>query len=300
MYITRVNVNTINYSTGCIGGSGYANYTAISTNLSAGNTYSFTVNFNNVYSMWLYIYIDLDRNNSFSSSERVYASSTYSASGFSSTFTIPSTASTGTTRMRVMSSYQSYPLSDPCQTTYYGETEDYTVNITPPPPDAGITAINNPAPPFSVGTQSVGVTLKSFNKTKLTSCYINWSVNGVTQPQYYWTGSLDENQTTNVTIGSYNFSYPANGPFNPFTVRVWTSLPNGGTDANTANDLFTKDLTPILNDASIVGIFGPAGGFPPGLTPVTVRVKNNAPKPLTSVSIGWEVDGTNQTPYTAS
>ncbi len=194
--------------------------------------------------------------------------------------------------------------------TYYiafeGETmygygvciDEVRVEASPLLPDAGITAIVSPQSPFSVGIQNVTVTLKSFEEINLTSCRINWSVNGVTQPSYYWTGNLAKDETQNVTLGTYNFNYPPQGPFNPFTIAVWTSNPNGGQDANPDNDLFTKSVSPILNDAGVVGIFGPPEGFAPGLADVRVRVYNYAPKPLSSVTIEWSVEGTPQVPRT--
>jgi hypothetical protein len=190
--------------------------------------------------------------------------------------------------------------------TYYIAFEGYTdygygvcidevfVQGEPLLPDAGITALLSPASPFSVGVQNVTVTLKSFDEVKLTSTWINWSVNGVNQSPYYWTGNLGKDETANVTLGTYNFNYPPEGPFNPFNVAIWTSSPNGGADGNSANDYLSRSVSPILNDAGVVGIFGPPEGFAPGNADVRVRVKNYAPKPLSSISISWSVEGIAQ------
>ncbi|MGB9912223.1 MAG: hypothetical protein ACPLRO_02535, partial [Candidatus Kapaibacteriota bacterium] len=82
----------------------------------------------------------------------------------------------------------------------------------------------------SYQNQQVQVRLKNFGKFfPLTSVTINWSVDGVTQTPYYWSGYLDTGQTTVVTINpSYKFTPQA--PWNPFTIRAWTSNPQG-TDA---------------------------------------------------------------------
>ncbi len=50
------------------------------------------------------------------------------AGNIARTFTIPSTAVLGATRMRIASKNGSYPTS--CQTFTYGEVEDFTINIT--------------------------------------------------------------------------------------------------------------------------------------------------------------------------
>lgn len=176
--------------------------------------------------------------------------------------------------------------------------DEVRVEAAPLLPDAGITALVSPQSPFSVGIQNVTVTLKSFEEVNLTSCRINWSVNGVTQPSYFWTGNLAKDETQNVTIGTYNFNYPPQGPFNPFTVAVWTTSPNGGQDANPDNDYFSTSIAPILNDAGVVGIFGPPEGFAPGFADVRVRVYNYAPKPLSSVTVEWAVEGVAQLPRT--
>jgi GEVED domain/Secretion system C-terminal sorting domain len=58
----------------------------------------------------------------------VVSTNVSTAGNTSATFTIPTTAILGTTRMRVSSKYGAY--STPCETFTYGEVEDYTINIT--------------------------------------------------------------------------------------------------------------------------------------------------------------------------
>jgi hypothetical protein len=45
-------------------------------------------------------------------------------------FTVPTTATTGAVRMRARISYSVDGAIDPCGVATYGETEDYTINIT--------------------------------------------------------------------------------------------------------------------------------------------------------------------------
>jgi len=58
----------------------------------------------------------------------VVSGSSSSAGTLSSTFTVPSTAKTGSTRLRVVLSDNSATTS--CGSYSYGETEDYTLTIT--------------------------------------------------------------------------------------------------------------------------------------------------------------------------
>ncbi|MGC8749193.1 MAG: immunoglobulin domain-containing protein, partial [Candidatus Kapaibacteriota bacterium] len=170
--------------------------------------------------------------------------------------------------------------------------------------DAGIVDIVSPVDKFdSYQNQQVQVRLKNFGKFfPLTSVTINWSVDGVTQTPYYWSGYLDTGQTTVVTINpSYKFTPQA--PWNPFTIRAWTSNPQGTDpqantmpDGDPTNDAFTKQIAPILNDA---GFLNADGMLPiePGVNTVKLRIKNYAPKPLTYVRINWWVNGQPQASY---
>lgn len=100
--------------------------------------------------------------------------------------------------------------------------------------DAGITGLVSSA--FCPGSQSVSVVLKNFATTPLTSVNIDWTVNGVAQTQYNWTGSLATNATTNVTLTPpYTFLAATN-----YVITATTSLPNGNTDAATSNDTYTS------------------------------------------------------------
>jgi hypothetical protein len=80
------------------------------------------------------IWIDYNNDFTFSTAERV--GYVLVGAGWSNqfTFTVPTSAITGSVRMRVRISYsdatQGGAPIDPCAVATYGETEDYTVNIT--------------------------------------------------------------------------------------------------------------------------------------------------------------------------
>ena len=139
-YIQNVTLNTINNTTACTSG-GYAAYLNSSTSLTKGMQYSVTVTpavgatigqayTNDEIAVW----IDFNNDFTFSSAERI--GYVLVATGWSNqlTFTVPTTAITGSVRMRVRISYSVVAESgapiDPCAVATYGETEDYTVNIT--------------------------------------------------------------------------------------------------------------------------------------------------------------------------
>lgn len=129
-YINRVQLGTINNTSGP--NAGYGNFTAQSTDLarSSSNTITITpgwsgTKYNEGYSVW----IDYNKDGDFvDAGEQVYTRSATKTTPVSGSFTVPSTAALGSTRMRVSMKYNAIPTS--CETFSYGEVEDYSVNIT--------------------------------------------------------------------------------------------------------------------------------------------------------------------------
>ncbi|WP_164914093.1 GEVED domain-containing protein [Aquimarina sediminis] len=130
-YIGKVSLGTIN-KTSNAGTGGYSDFTAESTTLSKGssNTISVTPSwprttaYNEGYSVW----IDYNQDGDFADSgEQVWTKSPSTTTPVSGSFTVPSTAKDGKTRMRVSMKYNGIPT--PCESFSYGEVEDYTVVI---------------------------------------------------------------------------------------------------------------------------------------------------------------------------
>jgi hypothetical protein len=83
------------------------------------------------------------------------------------------------------------------------------VTVLPPPScDAGLVEVVSPSEQTVMsGVQMpIEVVLKNFGADTLTSATINWSINGVNQTPYAWTGSLAENAFDTVQIGTHSFS----------------------------------------------------------------------------------------------
>jgi hypothetical protein len=128
-WISNVSVNTINNTT--TGSGGYADYSSISTSLTKGAAYTISLKpgfASSAYSEYFKVYIDYNNDKDFADAgENVYTSAATTTT-VTGSFTIPSTAVTGTTRMRVMMSDGAVTSS--CGSFNYGEVEDYTVNLT--------------------------------------------------------------------------------------------------------------------------------------------------------------------------
>ena len=282
---------------------------------SPGDRVNFYVYVNGSYRYYFHVrvYVDWNDDGDFrDAGESVVApSSMYSYHRYSwrSSFTIPATAPFGKHRMRIGVGYYYYfyRYGDPCYSYWYREWEDYTLNI-PAKNDAGISGIYSPTDHFnSDDPQDVEVEIKNFSDLELYQADIYWSVDGVIQPVYHWTGDLEKDQTERVTIAT-GVTFTPHDPWDPFHIEAWTdgnSLVGENADANASpdgnpdNDRTAADVPCLLNDAGFVG----ADAMLPlyyGENDVVLTVKNYAPKPLSRVTISWKIDGVDQGSYTAT
>ncbi|MCF6351909.1 MAG: GEVED domain-containing protein [Cyclobacteriaceae bacterium] len=129
-YIDLVQLGSINNATGANGG--YGDFTSQSTILvaSSSNTINFSAGFSGTnYSENWKVFIDYNQDGDFADAgENVVTGSTSNAATASGTFTVPSGATLGSTRMRVVMAWNATPNA--CGTFTYGEVEDYTVTIS--------------------------------------------------------------------------------------------------------------------------------------------------------------------------
>ncbi|MEY3311989.1 MAG: hypothetical protein RL348_1332, partial [Bacteroidota bacterium] len=93
---------------------------------------------------------------------------------------------------------------------------------------SGFVGLSNPA---SVGQLPIKVTLQNNGTDPLNSVIIKWSVNGVLQPEFIWSGSMQSRNSLEVLIGSFNFQSGKTYKF-----KAWSELPNGQADCKQSND----------------------------------------------------------------
>jgi PKD repeat protein len=98
--------------------------------------------------------------------------------------------------------------------------------------DVGITAITPP-----LCSPTIVVTYTNLGTNSIDSAKINWTVNGVTQQQNRYVGTVAPGIGKSVTL-SPNYSFVDGSTYN---LKVWTSLPNNRNDSVPAND--TAKLT---------------------------------------------------------
>lgn len=222
-YISNVTLADINNNSGA-GSGGYSDFTNISTDLSKGENYTISVTttwtgslYNEGYSVW----IDFNQNGTFESNEQVWTQSPTTAAPVGGSFSIPSSALEGNTRMRVSMKYNAIPTA--CESFAYGEVEDYTVNIT--------------------GAQATCNTPAGLNVSNLTNntASLNWAaVSGAVEYEVRlkrtntstWSSATTANTTVNATGLTEGAEYE-------FQVRAVCA---GGTSDYSASFLFTTEV----------------------------------------------------------
>ncbi|MBN2729297.1 MAG: right-handed parallel beta-helix repeat-containing protein [Bacteroidales bacterium] len=124
--------------------------------------------------------------------------------------------------------------------------------------DAGVIEMTEPVTPAPTGTQDVKVKIMNFGYDVLTSATINWSVDGVPQTPFNWTGSIFSLDTSaEITVGTYNYTTGF------YSMKFWTSVPNGFADQNTVNDTIEAAL--VVCGGGLAGTYSidaATGDFP--------------------------------------
>ena len=122
-----------------------------------------------------------------------------------------------------------------------------------PSNDAGIFMFAGPHIPFAAGNKPVNLVIKNFGGNALTSATVKWTVNGIEQTPFNWTGNLPSAICDTFQVGNYVFD-----ELIAYTIDAWTEMPNGVPDATPDNDLFSTGVF----YASLAGTYT-VGGFAP-------------------------------------
>lgn len=129
-FISGVTIGSIASTSECTA-SGYNDYTAQATDLAAGTPVPITV-LNNPDAYYssdsVSVWGDWNHDFLFAPNERIYLGSEDDGLTYTGAVNAPLGALNGETRLRVRMVYDSSP--SPCGESSYGETEDYTVNVT--------------------------------------------------------------------------------------------------------------------------------------------------------------------------
>ncbi|TDH26763.1 T9SS type A sorting domain-containing protein [Segetibacter sp. 3557_3] len=150
-FINTFSFNTLANNSGCSNGTakGYTNYApagTFTTSVNRGQSYSMSMQSGKKRSQGFGVWIDYNGDKDFDDAgEFVYASPIVAKSLFTTTITIPATATLGATRLRVRCKYNSTITSaEPCTSMSWGEAEDYTIAISST--SASAPTVNNTSP----------------------------------------------------------------------------------------------------------------------------------------------------------
>lgn len=129
-YIDYVAIGGISNTSGANGG--YADFTNLIGAIDVGDTaITLRAGFANAtYNEYWSAWIDYNQDGIFETSEQIVSALTNSSANETYSFSVPNTAISGTTRMRVSMKYRT--ASEACETFTYGEVEDYTIQIGTP------------------------------------------------------------------------------------------------------------------------------------------------------------------------
>ncbi|MDA9215262.1 T9SS type A sorting domain-containing protein [Flavobacteriaceae bacterium] len=132
--LTLVSVEEINNPSGCET-DGYGDFTDLIANLAQGGTYDITLS-TGYGNQFVKVWVDYNDDFTFSNNEVIlnnYVIAPGSNAGNyteTTSMTIPANATLGSHRMRIKTNWNANVPVDACEETTYGETEDYTANIT--------------------------------------------------------------------------------------------------------------------------------------------------------------------------
>lgn len=132
--LTLVSVEEINNPSGCET-DGYGDFTDLIANLAQGGTYDITLS-TGYGDQYVKVWVDFNDDFTFSNNEVIlnnFVIAPGSAAGNyteTASMTIPTNATLGQHRMRIKTNWDANVPVDACEETTYGETEDYTANIT--------------------------------------------------------------------------------------------------------------------------------------------------------------------------
>lgn len=230
-WISNVKVGTINNTSSANGG--YGNFTSLSTNLTKGSAYtiSMTPAFSgSQYTEYFKVYIDYNNDSDFTDAGELVYTSAGVTSATSASITIPTTAITGSTRMRVI--MKDGAISSPCEVFTYGEVEDYTLNLQA----ATTTTCNQPG---------------SLARTSITSssATMSWAaVSGASNyTLQYKKSSVSTWTSVSVTGTSYNASGLSSGTIYNWQVR--TNCSSGSSAYTVGSNFTTTTATSGCSDA---------------------------------------------------
>ncbi len=113
--------------------------------------------------------------------------------------------------------------------------------------DVGLLRLQGPAAPVTAGNHTVAAVIWNNGSTTISTCQIQWWVNGVTQATVTWNGTLAPGTQATVTLGNVAVSAST------VTIVARVTNPNNTVDAIAQNNEATLELATGLAGSYVVG-----------------------------------------------
>ncbi|MDD3321761.1 MAG: GEVED domain-containing protein, partial [Paludibacter sp.] len=294
--VTFVDFNTISNSSAKP--SGYSNYTSLITNVYTNNSYNLTVNLNTDGNWTVYAnaWIDWNHNGSFDDDGESYPlgyiknSTNGATSSCPLSVTIPSTAVSGNTRMRVSARFNSAATA--CGTNFDGEVEDYTLNVIYPTITTGTIS----GSPFTDGSSvSVPFTVSSsFLTGNIFTAQLSNASGSFTSP-------ISIGTLTSTTSGTISATIPTSTTTGTgYRIRVISSSPvvtgsDNGTNLSVVGQPFITTST-----TGITGFTYPLGYGPSTTQSFTVSGTNLTGNISLTPSSNYQISTTDSPSFVSS
>lgn len=243
-YIDGIELNTLsNLGSGGGDGSGYSDFTDLSTELYPGEIYTITVTNTPSFSEHYRAWIDYDQDNTFEASEELFLPFTLSAGVTGSAdFLVPAAVSPGETTLRVRCVYGTDDF-DACSNETYSEAEDYKIIIIGFDHDLSIANIVLPPADCELSdSEIISTSIKNWGTNPETNFYINYRVDGGTVISELFTSTIDVGE-----LIDYDFISGADlSADGTHYIEAWTSLPADEYPGNDSSENSTDNLYSVL------------------------------------------------------
>ena len=272
-YCSYVGIGDISNTTDGAPSPFYSDYTALSTDLTIGLTYTITVtsgsySSNNDFGVW----VDYNSDDDFYDADELVGT-VQDLGAFTSgtiTFSVPYGAIGGSTVLRVREIYVMPDVPDPCGSYSYGETEDYGVNLMAAAAiDGGITDITAPTVGVGLGVEAVSVVIQNFGSDPISGFNVSYTVDGGAAIIETYPGTIAAYTSASYTFATtYDFTAPG-----CYSILAYTSIADDATEAN--NDI-TVEVCNLEVGIGKMYIYSNTTGGEPWFTTANTTAMNTA------------------------
>jgi hypothetical protein len=274
------------------GDGGFEDYTSLSTDLSLGSTNDLTIT-TNYGSQYVSVWIDFNDNFIYEPEELVVDNFLIADGQGGGSYTettqlsIPYTALAGEHLLRARTNFASPVPIDPCEDTFWGETEEYTVFLVPAAEiDVALTAITSPTNGSLTNAESIVVDVINVGTVAVTDIPVSYTINGGAPVNETISGTFEPLETV-----EYTFATAADlSAFGTYDIQASVSLSGDEIGDNDSQALSVTNYPP--NDLGVVAIVSPVSGESlSDSEPIILTIQNFGGVDQTGFDVSFSLDG---------